>query len=387
MDPTNTRPNTPHLFWGGLCLAAYARTSTHILITHTLLLAHKHSRARDAITTPHDCKVHPPNIYGGVYTSISPFAISSRVIQQAATRSVESQGRTIIESTARSHFALVIAIANCNSVLVMVDERALPREAASYRTGTMHTVQDRWASYHPKTGALRCIACSYAVITHERLWPAHTLTRSHRENVRKWDTQEVGTMNDRIGISKTHQADEAGPMEKTHPKSIPVGDAGAEHLAVSEALESSESSTLKRKDSDTQTSQSKRARQDTHNFDDEWAEFQRTVLAPSKESAQASTYEYAIISAEPELHPDESVALKEPDNTDARHQRARMEQIAREEILARIEEEQRAQEEANERYAFIYLHFRRVRSLRARFARIKQIRHPPRIESRSPKHG
>lgn len=269
----------------------------------------------------------------------------------------------------------------------MVDERALLREAASHRTGTLHTVQDQWASYHPKTGALRCIACSYAVVTHERLWPAHTLTRSHRENVRKWDTQEAGTMNDRIRTANTHQADEAGPMEKSHPKSIPVGDAGSGHHAASDALESSENSTLKRKDSDTQTSQSKRARQDTRYFDDEWAEFERTVLAPSKESPQASTYEHAIISAEPELHPDETLALREPDNTDAPHQRDRMEQIAREEILARIEDEQRAQEEANERYVSIYLHFRRVQSLRARFARIKQIRHPPPIESSSPKHG
>lgn len=121
----------------------------------------------------------------------------------------------------------------------------------------------------------------------------------------------------------------------------------------------------KRKDTDQDTTQPKRAKHES--FDAEWAEFQRTVLAPSR--APAPTYEHATISAEPELHtqaPDQA----EPSEAE---RRALIDQAAREEILARIEDEQRAQDEAEERYVHIHSHTS-VQSLRARFAKIKQAR-------------
>ncbi|WFD20441.1 hypothetical protein MCAP1_002685 [Malassezia caprae] len=125
-----------------------------------------------------------------------------------------------------------------------------------------------------------------------------------------------------------------------------------------------EDAPLKRKDPDTDADTSadtKRVRHDT--MDDEWAEFQRTVVAPANE-APTTKYEHATISADPELNSaPQSDTPHEQSETQA-EQRARLDREAREEALARIEDEQRAQEDADER----------VQLLRARLARIKQAR-------------
>lgn len=113
---------------------------------------------------------------------------------------------------------------------------------------------------------------------------------------------------------------------------------------------------LKRKDPDTEANAStdtKRVRRD--DLEDEWAEFQRTVIAPANE-APIAHYEHATISAEPELNRTSSSDLPDHAEEAQAEQRARLDRDAREEALARIEEEQRAQEEADERYVLFHLH-------------------------------
>lgn len=137
----------------------------------------------------------------------------------------------------------------------------------------------------------------------------------------------------------------------------------------------SQETPAKRKVTDTDTAQEKRARHNT--FQDDWAEFQRTVVAPSRESEPS--YAHATISAKPELH---SEPIQEPKDIQSSNmeRQSHIEQASREDILARIEEEERAQEEADERYVNpnVTTNTISVRSLRARFAKIKQARRRPR---------
>ncbi|AXA50557.1 uncharacterized protein MRET_2679 [Malassezia restricta] len=130
----------------------------------------------------------------------------------------------------------------------------------------------------------------------------------------------------------------------------------------------SQEAPAKRKLNDTDVAQEKRARRDT--FDDDWSEFQRTVVAPLREPQPS--YAHATISAEPELH---ATLTQDPKDVQSSktERRSHIEQATREDILARIEEEERAQEEAGER----------IRILRARLARIKQARRRPRDASLS----
>ena len=106
----------------------------------------------------------------------------------------------------------------------------------------------------------------------------------------------------------------------------------------------SQEAPAKRKLNDTDVAQEKRARRDT--FDDDWAEFQRTVVAPLREPQPS--YAHATISAEPELH---ATLTQDPKDVQSSktERRSHIEQATREDILARIEEEERAQEEAGER--------------------------------------
>lgn len=131
----------------------------------------------------------------------------------------------------------------------------------------------------------------------------------------------------------------------------------------------------KRKITDADMAQEKRARHNT--FQDDWAEFQRTVVAPSRKSEPL--YAHATISAEPELHSEPTQKPKDTQPSDMERQ-SLIEQATREDILARIEEEERAQEEADERYVNtnVTTYTTSIRSLRARFAKIKQARRRPR---------
>lgn len=133
-----------------------------------------------------------------------------------------------------------------------------------------------------------------------------------------------------------------------------------------------EDAPLKRKDPDTDADAStdtKRVRHDT--MDDEWAEFQRTVVAPANE-IPVTNYEHATISADPELISKGYSETPDEQGESQAEQRARLDREAREEVLARIEDEQRAQEDADERY--VGTTHTSVRLLRARLARIKQAR-------------
>ncbi|WFD27918.1 hypothetical protein MNAN1_002926 [Malassezia nana] len=150
-------------------------------------------------------------------------------------------------------------------------------------------------------------------------------------------------------------------------RNIPAAEADEERPMPGPSLpdhEPAEDVHVKRKDPDTEEHASTDAKRMRHDdLEDEWAKFQRTVIAPANE-APVAHYEHATISAEPELnHVSSSDAPDDAEEARA-EQRARLDRDAREEALARIEEEQRAQEEADER----------VRVLRARLARIKEAR-------------
>lgn len=142
----------------------------------------------------------------------------------------------------------------------------------------------------------------------------------------------------------------------------------------------SQEAPAKRKLNDTDVVQEKRARRDT--FDDDWAEFQRTVVAPLREPQPS--YAHATISAEPELHATLTQDPKDVQSSET-ERRSHIEQATREDILARIEEEERAQEEAGERYVSTHktTYTISIRILRARLARIKQARRRPRDASLS----
>ena len=142
----------------------------------------------------------------------------------------------------------------------------------------------------------------------------------------------------------------------------------------------SQEAPAKRKLNDTYVAHEKRARHDT--FEDDWAEFQRTVVAPSRESKPS--YARATISAEPELNATPTQDSKDVQSSEV-ERRSHIEQATREDILARIEEEERAQEEAGERYVSTHktTYTISIRILRARLARIKQARRRPRDASLS----
>lgn len=232
----------------------------------------------------------------------------------------------------------------------MADARSLLRAAATQRAPHAAGITDRWASYHPKTGALRCAACDMVVVKHERLWGAHTASKSHRANVRAMEEREA--------------------QEQTSDRAVeePV-------------VHTEQEDTLKRKDADepdvTGATEVKRTRRETDSetdaapaLDKEWEEFQRTVIAPS--NAKPSSYDDATITAAPELVRDQVAEAPQEEETEE-ERRARLEREEREDILARIDAEQRAQAEADERYVFSLT--RRVLALRARFDRIREARH------------
>lgn len=216
----------------------------------------------------------------------------------------------------------------------MSDARSLLRAAASQREQPPAAgIHDRWASYHAKTGTLRCSACNSAVIKHERLWGAHAASKTHRANVHAIEAREA--------------RDTA--KEGAAPEMVPV-----------DADPAPEAEGLKRKEAeDSEETESKRTRRDAPEaqapaVDKEWEEFQRTVLqTPAPAPAPQKNYEHATISVEPELHHEQTQGTGEVVEETEEEKRARLDREAREEILSRIEDEQRAQDEADERYVAI----------------------------------
>lgn len=199
----------------------------------------------------------------------------------------------------------------------MAEARSLLRATASQRDPSAAGILDRYASYHPKTGALRCSACDFAVVKHERLWSAHALSKTHRANVQAIESRE-----------------RAAQQHKPH------------------AVQDEPSETLKRKETEPEElSEAKRTRRDADttpaSLDKEWEEFQRTVLQPA--ASPPTPYDKATITVAPQLVREQATDEPEKEETDE-ERRARLEREEREDILARIDEEQRAQDEAEERY-------------------------------------
>lgn len=218
-------------------------------------------------------------------------------------------------------------------------------------------IKDRFASYHPKTRALRCTACDFLNIKHESLWASHAASKSHRSNVAKLKREEEEKEMER----KRQQ--QASAIQQEESVVEEVGSLGN-----------------KRKERGLEHESSKRAKKgDRDQAEDlEWERFQREVLdAPSTiEQPSLSTYAEATIEVAPALRPgvngeigeeedevDEEDMNQQATETDA-ERRSRLEREDREEILARLEEEQRLQDEADER----------VSALKNRFEKLKQAR-------------
>lgn len=241
------------------------------------------------------------------------------------------------------------------------DARALLRAAASSSAqGATEGIKDRFASYHPKTRALRCLACNYLVIKHESLWASHAASKSHRSNaaqVRKSEEEHEEQQKQQRRAAQVDNVDGTGGKRKGHEEEDQNGDEEA----------------------------AKRARKSetAQPVDAEWERFQREVLnAPSAEQQPSLTsYADATIEVGPELrraHGDDREETREVEEEEDEEdelgqankveteaeRRTRLEREEREEILARFEEEQRVQDEADERVA----------ALKSRFERLKQAR-------------
>lgn len=201
------------------------------------------------------------------------------------------------------------------------DARALLR-AAQQATGSSGTttLNDAFASYHPRTQALRCSACSYAAIKHDSLWPAHAASKSHKLNVAKLKAAQEAEQQQRVG-EKRKAATAHEEADKRVKTSSPPPAA----------------------------------------VDAEWALFEAEVLNAPNTSADAiapkyvgSTVEVApVLRAESGQPPhqqrqDDDEAPVQVAET-AEQKRARLEQEEKEEIYARLEDEQRTQDEAEER--------------------------------------
>lgn len=268
------------------------------------------------------------------------------------------------------------------------DARSLLRAAASSQAGTAG-IADRHASYHPKTKALRCAACQYQPIKHESLWPSHAASKSHRANV-----QQIEEGERRRALTARHDDDiveaSGDSVDDTHERSKrKASKEGPDQLAG------------KRPKSNA-AGQPGISRPMT--LDLEWERFQAEVLdAPiaggssaSNSSASNSSYLVdATIKVQPLLREESKDARKGDAGavsnrrsvgapTDAKDERAedmildpsfatesvegrrqRLEREAREEILARLEEEQRVQEEAEDRVRALKERLERMRHSRA----------------------
>lgn len=243
-----------------------------------------------------------------------------------------------------------------------VDARSLLRAStASSASGshvegapTHRAIVDRFASYHPKTRALRCSACDYQIVKHESLWASHTASKTHRSNVQAIKRREE------------EQARRDAESSAISEKSTAPGKRKQEN---EQAKEVQEVDTMKRArregagPSDEALSQ----------IDSEWERFQAEVLDASANGQSDDSKRYINAGATIEVEPmlknqmdDDGVGEDEADElveTPAEKQ-ARLEQEEREDIIARLEEEQRLQEEADERASALRARFEAMRRAR-----------------------
>lgn len=236
-----------------------------------------------------------------------------------------------------------------------VDARSLLRAATA---SSSEGIKDRFASYHPKTRALRCLACNYLPIKHESLWASHTASKSHRSNVAQVRKKEE-EQEEKERRTKNEQAESTEEPAATGSKRKGEDDV--------EETDNEEKDPAKRARKDPGEAQ----------VDSEWERFQREVLnAPTATQQPAfDSYADATIEVAPELirginglegvdddEVEEEVEVKVKE-TDA-EKRARLEREEREEILARFEEEQRVQDEADERVSALKDRLQRLRQAR-----------------------
>lgn len=219
----------------------------------------------------------------------------------------------------------------------MADERSLLRAAAVQRDARAGAIHNRWASYHPKTGVLRCVACDYTPLKHERLWAAHEASAFHRDRVALLLAQEKKKVasDPPLDIS----ADAPSTEHDDAPSSTALLLGGTDSQKKRKETEAGVDTTSATSETDT-----KRARRTT-SLDDEWALFQRTVVQAGDTGSAAQ--ESGVISAEPQLVSHESQPEAEVDSEAA--ERARLDRATREDFLARLDAEQDAQQEGAER--------------------------------------
>lgn len=219
------------------------------------------------------------------------------------------------------------------------DARTLLRAAASERAKSNTSgISDPFASYS-STGGLRCSACNYLTIKHESLWGAHALSKSHRANVTRIREEEL------------RQAE----LQRTKEGKRKAVDAGADIEEHDGPLPSNADGGDVKEDA---APESNKARTDTA-IDPEWELFKSQMEAPEPEpDPSASNYSAgAALEAEAQLisqddadlaAAEDGVEEKSKEKIEA-EERARKEQEEREEILSRLEEEQRQQDEADQR--------------------------------------
>jgi zinc finger protein 830 len=239
------------------------------------------------------------------------------------------------------------------------DARLLLRAAvASSSTSSENGIKDRFASYQPKTKALRCTACDYLIIKHESLWASHAASKSHRNNVATIRREEE----EKERVRELQREEEEAAMQEKEEQTA-TGSKRKERGPDEETTKKAKTIEV--------NGQSTTA-------DAEWERFQREVLnaATTADQPSSSNYANATIEVRPALNSsygdndideesdeEENGPLQKVAETEA-ERRVRLDREDREEILARLEEEQRVQDEADER----------VSALKSRFEKLKQAR-------------
>ncbi|EST04685.1 hypothetical protein PSEUBRA_005961 [Kalmanozyma brasiliensis GHG001] len=244
------------------------------------------------------------------------------------------------------------------------DARSLLRAAANERAKASATgISDPFASYS-STGGLRCSACKYLTIKHESLWGAHVLSKSHRSNVARIREEELSQAELQRTKDGKRKAQDA-PAQDDHREALAASTTNADDRNADAA------------------SGSKKARVDTDqendiapSVDPEWELFKAQLESaePGQGPAAETNSAGAALEAEAQLISNDDAGRNDGTvGNDAEEltieevqaqERARKEQEEREEILSRLEEEQRQQDEADQR----------VSALKQRLQRIKQAR-------------
>ncbi len=249
------------------------------------------------------------------------------------------------------------------------DARYLLRTAANERAKAgASAISDPFASYS-STGALRCSACNYLTVKHESLWGAHVLSKSHRTNVaqiREEELRKAEIQRTKDGKRKAQDA----PTEDKGDDGPTASRAGADDQGADAASRSKKART-----EPTPTNGS------TLSIDPDWQLFKSQMESVEDDAdPTADTHGVgAALEAEAQLISRDGADIGRIDATQAAdagdveeltveelaaQERARKEQEEREEILSRLEEEQRQQDEADQR----------VSALKQRLQRIKQAR-------------